>query len=121
MVTGNFVDVYPDPEHGKQPGGYTIGLCSLKSPALVFLNYNGTIRDQKTITHELGHGINFYLIGNSVDYFYCSGQIYEMEIPSTFNEELLLITLSKTLIKRPQLMFSPSIYRSTRTTLLVNL
>ncbi len=21
-VTGNFIDVYPDPEHGKQPGGY---------------------------------------------------------------------------------------------------
>jgi len=90
MVTGNFVDVYPDPEHGKQPGGYTIGLCSVKSPALVFLNYNGIIRDQKTITHELGHGINFYLIGNSVDYLYCSGQIYEMEIPSTFNEELFI-------------------------------
>ncbi|MDY0130118.1 MAG: M3 family oligoendopeptidase [Methanosarcina vacuolata] len=90
MVTGNFVDVYPDPEHGKQPGGYTYSLCSLKSPALVFLNYNGLISDQKAITHELGHGINFYLIGNSVDYLYCSGPIYEMEVPSTFNEELFV-------------------------------
>lgn len=90
MVTGNFIDVYPDPEHGKQPGGYTYSLCSLKSPALVFLNYNGLISDQKTITHELGHGINFYLMGNSVDYLYCSGPIYEMEVPSTFNEELFV-------------------------------
>ncbi|WP_230628993.1 M3 family oligoendopeptidase [Methanosarcina barkeri] len=90
MVTGNFVDVYPDPEHGKQPGGYTYSLCSLKSPALVFLNYNGLISDQKAITHELGHGINFYLMGNSVDYLYCSGPIYEMEVPSTFNEELFV-------------------------------
>lgn len=90
MVTGNFVDVYPDPEHGKQPGGYTYELCSLKSPALVFLNYNGLISDQKAITHELGHGINFYLMGNSVDYLYCSGPIYEMEVPSTFNEELFV-------------------------------
>jgi oligoendopeptidase F len=89
-VTGNFIDVYPDPEHGKQPGGYTYGLCSLKSPALVFLNYNGIISDQKTLTHELGHGINFYLMGNSVDFIYCSGPIYEMEIPSTFNEELFV-------------------------------
>jgi len=90
MVTGNFIDVYPDPEHGKQPGGYTYELCALKSPALVFLNYNGIISDQKAITHELGHGINFYLMGNSVDYLYCSGPIYEMEVPSTFNEELFV-------------------------------
>ncbi len=31
-VTGNFIDVYPDPEHGKQPGGYSYGLCALKAP-----------------------------------------------------------------------------------------
>jgi oligoendopeptidase F len=90
MVTGNFIDVYPDPEHGKQPGAYTYSLCSLKSPALVFMNYNGIISDQKALTHELGHGINFYLIGNSVDFLYCSGPIYEMEVPSTFNEELFV-------------------------------
>lgn len=90
MVTGNFIDVYPDPEHGKQPGGYCYGLCALKSPALIFMNYNGIISDQKALTHELGHGINFYLMGNFTDYFYCSGQIYEMEVPSTFNEELFV-------------------------------
>lgn len=90
MVTGDFIDVYPDPENGKQPGGYCCGLCALKSPALIFMNYNGIISDQKTLTHELGHGINDYLMGNSVDYLYCSGQIYEMEVPSTFNEELFV-------------------------------
>ncbi|WP_440946769.1 M3 family oligoendopeptidase [Methanosarcina sp. T3] len=89
-VTGNFIDVYPDPEHGKQPGGYCFELCAVKSPALIFLNYNGLIRDQKTITHELGHGIYSYLMGNSVDYLYCSYQIYEAEVPSTFNEELFV-------------------------------
>jgi oligoendopeptidase F len=88
MVTGSFIDVYPDPEHGKQPGGYCTDLCAINSPGLVFINYNGLISDQKVITHELGHGISFYLMGNSVDFFYCSGQIYEMEIPATFNEEL---------------------------------
>ena len=89
-VTGNFIDVYPDPEHGKQPGGYCYELCALKAPALIFLNYNGLISDQKALTHELGHGINFYLMGTSVDYIYCSGQEYEMEVPSTFNEELFV-------------------------------
>jgi oligoendopeptidase F len=52
------------------------------------MNYNGLINDQKTLTHELGHNANFYLMGNSVDYIYCSEQLYEAEIPSTFNEEL---------------------------------
>ena len=89
-VTGNFIDVYPDPEHGKQPGGYCYELCAMKSPALIFVNYNGLIRDQKTLTHELGHGIHFYLMGNSVDYLYCSYEIYEAEVPSTFNEELFV-------------------------------
>ncbi|KKH95077.1 peptidase, partial [Methanosarcina sp. 1.H.T.1A.1] len=89
-VTENFIDVYPAPENGKQPGGYCYGLFALKAPALIFMNYNGIISDQKTLTHELGHGINFYLMGNSVDYLYCTGQIYEMEVPSTFNEELFV-------------------------------
>ncbi len=89
-VTGNFIDVYPDPEHGKQPGGYSFELCSMKSPALIFINYNGLIRDQKTLTHELGHGIHFYLMGNNVDYLYCSYELYEAEIPSTFSEELFV-------------------------------
>ena len=90
MVTGNFIDVYPDPENGKQPGGYCTDSCALKAPPLIFMNYDGLIRDQKTLTHELGHAVNFYLMGNFVDYLYCSGTIYEMEIPSTFNEELFV-------------------------------
>ncbi len=89
-VTGNFIDVYPDPEHGKQPGGYCYELCALKAPALIFINYNGLVKDQKTLTHEIGHGNHFYLMGNSVDYLYCTGQIYEAEVPSTFNEELFV-------------------------------
>lgn len=89
-VTGNYTDVYPAPENGKQPGGYAISLCALKSPSIIFMNYDGLIDDKKTITHELGHNINFYLMGNKVDFYYCGGPEYEMEIPSTFNEELFV-------------------------------
>src|SRR5690606_18680760 len=64
--------------------------CALKAPPLIFMNYDGLLRDQKTLIHELGHAVNFYLMSNSVDYLYCSGTIYEMEIPSTFNEELFV-------------------------------
>ncbi|VVB71477.1 Uncharacterised protein [uncultured archaeon] len=89
-VTSNSVDVYPNPDHGKQSIKYAQDLCALKRSALVFLNYNGLIDDKSTIAHEMGHAIDFYLMGQSVDYLYCGGTIYEMEIPSTFDEELFV-------------------------------
>ena len=89
-VTSNSVDAYPNPDHGKQSIQYAQDLCALKRPALVFLNYNGLIADKSTIAHEMGHAIDFYLIGQALDYMYCGGTIYEMEIPSTFDEELFV-------------------------------
>ena len=89
-VTGNFTDVYPNPENAKLPGCYCLPICALQSPSLMFMNYQGLINDKKTITHELGHVINYYLMRNNVDYLYCDGAMYELEIPSTFNEELYL-------------------------------
>jgi oligoendopeptidase F len=89
-VTANLIDVYPRPEEGKQPGGYCMSLFPLKLSGLIFLNFDGLITDKKTLTHEMGHATNFYLMGNAVDYVYCGGENYEMEIPSTFNEELFV-------------------------------
>jgi oligoendopeptidase F len=89
-ATSGSIDVYPNPEGGKQPGGYCQDLCALSRPAMIFMNYKGLIDDQKTFTHEMGHAINFYLMGKNVDYLYCRGTEYEMEIPSTFNEELFV-------------------------------
>lgn len=89
-TTSGSIDVYPNPEGGKQHGGYCQSMCALRRPALIFMNFKGLMADQKTLTHELGHAINFYLMGNNVDYLYCDGTEYEMEIPSTFNEELFV-------------------------------
>ncbi|MEI8003509.1 MAG: hypothetical protein WCG94_04175, partial [Methanothrix sp.] len=89
-ATSGSMDVYPNPEGGKQQGGYCQDMCALRRPALIFMNYKGLISDQKTLTHEMGHAINFYLMGDNVDYLYCAGTEYEMEIPSTFNEELFV-------------------------------
>jgi oligoendopeptidase F len=89
-VTSGSVDVYPNPDGGKQSSEFAQDLCALKSPALVFLNYQGLINDKSTIAHEMGHAIDFYLMGQSVDYLYCGGTIYELEIPSTFAEELFV-------------------------------
>jgi oligoendopeptidase F len=89
-VTGDLIDVYPNQKNGKEPGGYCMSLFPLKLPGMIFLNYDGLINDKKTVTHEMGHSIHFYLMGNAVDYVYCGGEEYEMEIPSTFNEELFV-------------------------------
>ena len=89
-VTSGSIDVYPNAQGGKQDGGYCQDMCALKRPALIFMNFNGLMDEQKTLTHEMGHAINFYLMGNNVDYLYCDGTEYEMEIPSTFNEELFI-------------------------------
>lgn len=89
-VTGNYIDVYPAPESGKQPGGYCFPLVALQSPSMIFMNYRGLLNDQKTISHEMGHAIHFYLMGNTVDYLYCNPSEYEAEIASTFSEELFV-------------------------------
>lgn len=89
-ATSNSVDVYPNPDHGKQSIQFTEDLFALKRPALVFLNYKGLIDDKRTIAHEMGHAINMYLMENSVDFVYCGGPVYEAEVPSTFNEELFV-------------------------------
>lgn len=89
-ITENYVDVYPNPEGGKRPGGYCASLWPLMRPSLLFLNYQGLLDDKTTITHELGHGANDYLMSKNVDYIYCGYTMYEAEIPSTFNEELLI-------------------------------
>ncbi len=89
-TTSGSIDVYPNPDHGKQSIQYAQDLFALKRPALIFLNFKGLIDDKRTITHEMGHAINMYLMENSVDFLYCGGPTYEAEIPSTFNEELLV-------------------------------
>lgn len=87
-INSSSIDVYPRP--GKQPGGYTTSMAALSRPSLIFLNFKGLIQDEKTMTHEMGHAINYYLMSNAVDYLYCDGTDYEAEVPATFNEELFL-------------------------------
>ncbi|MDD1749946.1 MAG: M3 family metallopeptidase, partial [Methanothrix sp.] len=89
-VTGNYIDVYPNAEGGKRPGGYCASLWPLMKPSLIFLDYQGLLDDKTTVAHELGHAANDYLMSGNVDYLYCGYNMYEAEIPSTFNEELII-------------------------------
>lgn len=61
MVTGNFIDVYPNPEHGKQQGGYTYELYSFKSPGLIFFNYMALLATRRHSLMNWGMGLIYTL------------------------------------------------------------
>jgi len=48
-----------EPRNNKMPGGYCTFITSLKMP-FVFTSLNGNFFDYLVLTHELGHGFQFY-------------------------------------------------------------
>lgn len=86
MLYGRWIDVYET--EGKYGGGYQTGAYG-KHP-YVLLNYNGTLDEVFTIAHELGHAMHdLYAMDNQPYVTYNSDQ-FLWEVPSTFNEALLL-------------------------------
>jgi oligoendopeptidase F len=54
------------------------------------LDFRGSFFDLITVTHELGHALNFYLAEKSQPYAAADVVWFASEIPSTFNEVLLM-------------------------------
>ncbi len=80
-----WVDVYPN--EGKRSGAYSAGA---DVHPFVLLNYTGTLDNQFTLAHEMGHAMHSYLSHkhqNPVDSNYV---IFVAEVASTFNEALLM-------------------------------
>ncbi len=80
-----WIDVYQNV--GKRSGAYSSGA---KVHPYVLLNYNGTLDNQFTLAHEMGHAIHSYLSNktqNPVDSQYV---IFVAEVASTCNEALLM-------------------------------
>ena len=80
-----WIDVYENV--GKRAGAYSAG--GVVHP-YVLLNYNGTLRSQFTLAHEMGHALHSYLSckhQNPVDANYV---IFVAEVASTCNEALLM-------------------------------
>lgn len=80
-----WIDVYEN--EGKRGGAY----CSGCNPhPYVMLNYNGTLRSQFTLAHEMGHALHTYhsqKYQNPIDANYV---IFVAEVASTCNEALLM-------------------------------
>ncbi len=112
-----WIDVYQNV--GKRSGAYSSGA---KVHPYVLLNYNGTLKSQFTLAHEMGHALHSYLSNKTQNP--CDSQyvIFVAEVASTCNEALLMEhLLAKTTDKaqRIQLInhfleqFKGNLYRQT--------
>ena len=112
-----WIDVYPN--EGKRSGAYSAGA---DVHPFVLLNYTGTLDNQFTLAHEMGHAMHSYLSHkhqNPVDSNYV---IFVAEVASTCNEALLMEhLLSKATDKKERAylinhyldQFKGTIYRQT--------
>ncbi|HIT34481.1 MAG TPA: oligoendopeptidase F [Candidatus Faecousia intestinigallinarum] len=112
-----WIDVYPNV--GKRSGAYSAGAAV---HPYVLLNHTGTLDNQFTLAHEMGHALHSYYSNhkqNPVDSRYC---IFVAEVASTCNEALLMeYLLGKTTDKRERAylinhfldQFKGTLYRQT--------
>lgn len=116
-LESRWIDIYPN--QGKRSGAYSAGA---EVHPFVLLNYNGTLDDQFTLAHEMGHALHSYFshkTQNPIDSEYV---IFVAEVASTCNEALLMeYLLGKTTDKKERAylinhfleQFKGTLYRQT--------
>jgi len=80
-----WIDVYPN--EGKRSGAYSSGA---DVHPFVLLNYTGTLDNQFTLAHEMGHAMHSYLSHKHQNPIDANYVIFVAEVASTFNEALLM-------------------------------
>lgn len=80
-----WIDVYET--KGKRTGAYSSGAYGVHP--YVLMNYNGTLNDVFTLTHELGHALHTWYTINHQPFVYGDYPIFLAEVASTANEALL--------------------------------
>ena len=92
-----WVDLYPT--EGKRSGAYSNGGAYDLHP-YVLMNYNEKYADMSTLAHELGHAMHSYSSNKTQPFPTASYPIFVAEVASTFNEELLIEHMLKTITNR---------------------
>jgi len=92
-----WIDLYPS--EGKRSGAYSNGGAYDVHPYLL-MNYNGKYADMGTLAHELGHAMHSFFSNKTQPYATASYPIFLAEVASTFNEELLIEHMLKTITDR---------------------
>ncbi len=86
LTTERWVDRYEN--KGKRSGAFSSG-CYTGLP-YILLNYKQEVlRDLFTIAHEGGHSMHSYYSARNNPYFHYDYTIFEAEVASTFNEQLV--------------------------------
>jgi len=80
-----WIDVYEN--KGKRSGAYSSGTYGVHP--YVLMNYNGTLNDIYTLTHEMGHALHTWYTINNQPFVYGDYPIFLAEVASTTNEALL--------------------------------
>ncbi|MCH9620675.1 MAG: Oligoendopeptidase F, plasmid [Chlamydiia bacterium] len=80
----HWVDIYEN--KGKRSGAYSSG-CYDSHP-YILMNFQGTLNDVLTLSHEAGHSMNTYLSNQKQSYHDAGYTIFVAEVASTFNEQL---------------------------------
>ncbi|MCB0282578.1 MAG: oligoendopeptidase F [Calditrichaeota bacterium] len=83
--TDGWIDVYEN--KGKRSGAYSSGTYGVHP--YVLMNYNGTLNDVFTLTHEMGHALHTFYTINNQPFVYGDYPIFLAEVASTANEALL--------------------------------
>ena len=80
-----WIDVYEN--KGKRSGAYSSGTYGVHP--YVLMNYNGTLNDIYTLTHEMGHALHTWYTISNQPFVYGDYPIFLAEVASTLNEALL--------------------------------
>ncbi|MCL1925206.1 MAG: oligoendopeptidase F [Defluviitaleaceae bacterium] len=80
-----WIDVYENT--GKSSGAYSAGVPGVHP--YILMNFNDTIGDMFTLTHEMGHAMHSYFTDKTQPKIYSDYTIFLAEIASTVNEALL--------------------------------
>jgi len=85
-LLGRWADRYEN--KGKSSGAFSAG--SFSGDPYILMNYKeDTIRDVFTLAHEAGHSMHSYYSSKNNPFSHYHYSIFEAEVASTFNEELL--------------------------------
>ena len=81
-----WIDVYET--DGKTTGAYS--WANYSTHPYILLNWQGTLDDVFTLTHELGHAMHSYYSNANQPHLYAAYRIFVAEVASTVNENLLV-------------------------------
>jgi oligoendopeptidase F len=98
LTTDRWVDVFET--EGKRSGAYSGG--SYKTHPFILMNYQSTLDDVFTLTHELGHSMHSWFTRKNQPYATGDYTIFVAEVASTFNEELLRDKLLREATRNPK-------------------